>query len=114
MSNKFLDYNEDSLGLYMKEVRKSETITPEKEVELAIRIKEGDDRAIDELVKANLRFVIKIAKEYQNQGVPVADLINEGNYGLVTLLQQRNLITLKGLDLYHTQYGGLNNRSYNV
>jgi DNA-directed RNA polymerase sigma subunit (sigma70/sigma32) len=46
MSNKFLDYNEDSLGLYMKEVRKSETITPEKEVELAIRIKEGDDRAI--------------------------------------------------------------------
>ena len=84
MSNKFLDYNEDSLGLYMKEVRKSDTITPEKEVELAIRIKEGDDRAIEELVKANLRFVIKIAKEYQNQGVPVADLINEGNYGLVT------------------------------
>jgi RNA polymerase primary sigma factor len=84
MSNRFLDYNEDSLGIYMKEVRKSSTITPQKEVELAIRIKDGDERAIDELVKANLRFVIKVAKEYQNQGVAVADLISEGNCGLVT------------------------------
>jgi RNA polymerase primary sigma factor len=83
MINKFLNLEEDSLSAYMKDVRKyGETITIEKEVELAKKIKEGDRKSLDELVNANLRFVIKIAKEYQNQGVPVADLINEGNYGL--------------------------------
>jgi RNA polymerase primary sigma factor len=68
----------------MKDVRKSTTIKVEEEIELAKRIKEGDETAISELVNANLRFVVKIAKEYQNQGVPVADLISEGNYGLIT------------------------------
>jgi RNA polymerase primary sigma factor len=68
----------------MKDVRKTDLITAEKEVELAKRIAEGDERALNELVSANLRFVIKIAKRYQNQGVPVADLISEGNYGLIT------------------------------
>jgi RNA polymerase primary sigma factor len=83
MVNKYLNLEEDSLSAYMRDVRKNgDIITPDKEVELAKRIKEGDSKALDELVKANLRFVIKVAKDYQNQGVAVADLINEGNYGL--------------------------------
>lgn len=80
----FINNKEDGMGIYMKDVRKTDLITAEKEVELAKRIAEGDDRALNELVSANLRFVIKIAKRYQNQGVPVADLISEGNYGLIT------------------------------
>jgi len=76
-------YDEDSIGKYFKEVRKSELLTPEKEVELAEKIKDGDESAIDELCEANLKFVISIAKEYQGQGLPLADLISEGNYGLV-------------------------------
>lgn len=84
MSKKFVnDYNEDSIGKYFKEVRKSELLTLEEEISLAKRIQEGDEVAIELLVKANLKFVISIAKEYQNQGLPLADLINEGNYGLV-------------------------------
>ncbi len=83
MVNKYLNLGEDSLSAYMRDVRKNgDTITIDREVELAKRIKEGDSKALDELVKANLRFVIKIAKDYQSQGVPIADLINEGNYGL--------------------------------
>lgn len=83
MVNKYLDLEQDSLSTYMKEVRKiGNVITIEKEVELAKRIADGDSKALDELVNANLRFVIKVAKDYQNKGVSVADLINEGNYGL--------------------------------
>jgi RNA polymerase primary sigma factor len=84
MTKKYIDVKEDGLNIYMKDVRKSTTIKVEEEIELAKRIKEGDETAISELVNANLRFVVKIAKEYQNQGVPVADLISEGNYGLIT------------------------------
>lgn len=88
MSNRFIDTKEDSLSIYFKDVRKSETISVEEEVELAKKIQMGDERALNELVNANLRFVIKIAKEYQNQGVPLADLISEGNYGLITAAQK--------------------------
>lgn len=84
MTNKYIDLSEDSLNLYLKDVRKNEIITIDEEVELAKRIKAGDEVALNKLVTANLRFVIKIAKEYQNQGLPVADLISEGNYGLIT------------------------------
>lgn len=84
MSNRFINTKEDGLSIYFKDVRKSETISIEKEVELAKRITEGDQSALNELVNANLRFVIKIAKDYQNQGVALADLISEGNYGLIT------------------------------
>lgn len=76
-------YDEDSIGKYFKEVRKSELLTPEREVELANMIRSGDESAIEELVNANLKFVISIAKEYQNQGLPLSDLISEGNYGLI-------------------------------
>lgn len=84
MTNKYIDLTEDSLNLYLKDVRKNEIITIDEEVELAKRIKNGDQEALNKLVSSNLRFVIKIAKEYQNQGLPIADLISEGNYGLIT------------------------------
>jgi RNA polymerase primary sigma factor len=84
MNKTYINLNGDgSITNYFKEVRKSEVITQAKEVELAIKIKEGDKKAIDELVFANLKFVISIAKEYQGQGLPLSDLINEGNYGLI-------------------------------
>jgi RNA polymerase primary sigma factor len=84
MSKKFIDTTEDGISKYLTEVRKRDTITLEKEIELAKRIKEGDQKAVDELVSANLRFVITVAKDYQNSGLPMADLISEGNYGLMT------------------------------
>lgn len=84
MSKNYVDFEEDnSLSKYFKDVRKSVLITPNEEVTLAKRIQEGDSKAVDELVEANLKFVISIAKEYQNQGLSLADLISEGNYGLV-------------------------------
>lgn len=84
MSKKFINNTEESLTKYFQEVRKKDTIDTNKEIELAKRIKAGDQKAIEELVSANLRFVIKIAKDYQNSGLPLSDLISEGNYGLIT------------------------------
>jgi RNA polymerase primary sigma factor len=84
MSKNYINLSgNDTVTKYFKEVRKSKVITPEQEVELAKKIKEGDTKAIDELVFANLKFVISIAKDYQGQGLPLSDLINEGNYGLI-------------------------------
>jgi RNA polymerase primary sigma factor len=84
MNKTYINLNgDDSVIKYFKEVRKSNVITPEQEVELAKRIQNGDQSAIDELVFANLKFVISIAKKYQGQGLPLSDLINEGNYGLI-------------------------------
>lgn len=80
---KHVNGKEDGIGLYMKDVRKTTTLTVYEEVELSKRIKEGDESALSKLILSNLRFVIKIAKEYQNHGVPMADLISEGNYGLI-------------------------------
>ena len=84
MNKRFINTKEDSLSIYLKDVRKHDVIKPHQEIELAKRIAAGDDTAITELVSANLRFVIAIAKDYQNQGVSLADLISEGNYGLIT------------------------------
>lgn len=83
-SNKrFIETSEDSISNYLREVRKIELITAEEEVELAKKISEGDSDALEKLINSNLRFVISIAKEYQGQGLPLVDLINEGNYGLI-------------------------------
>jgi RNA polymerase primary sigma factor len=77
-----------SLEKYLQEIGKVELITPEEEVKLAALIKQGDQRALDRLTKANLRFVVSVAKQYQNQGLSLPDLINEGNLGLIKAAQR--------------------------
>jgi RNA polymerase primary sigma factor len=77
-----------SLDKYLQDIGREELITAEEEVELARRIKSGDDKALDKLVKANLRFVVSVAKQYQNQGLSLPDLINEGNLGLIKAAQR--------------------------
>ena len=72
-----------SLDKYLQEIGKEDRITVEEEVELAQRIKKGDQEALEKLTKANLRFVVSVAKQYQNQGLSLPDLINEGNLGLI-------------------------------
>ena len=72
-----------SLDKYLQEIGREERITIEDEVELAQRIKKGDQAALEKLTKANLRFVVSVAKQYQNQGLSLPDLINEGNLGLI-------------------------------
>lgn len=72
-----------SLDKYLQEIGKEELITVEEEVELAQRIKKGDRAALEKLTRANLRFVVSVAKQYQNQGLSLPDLINEGNLGLI-------------------------------
>ena len=77
-----------SLEKYLQEIGKVELLTPEEEVELAQRIKAGDQIALEKLTKANLRFVVSVAKQYQNQGLTLSDLINEGNLGLIKAAQR--------------------------
>lgn len=77
-----------SLEKYLQEIGKVDLISPEEEVQLAIRIKEGDQKALHRLTKANLRFVVSVAKQYQNQGLTLPDLINEGNLGLIKAAQR--------------------------
>ena len=77
-----------SLDKYLQEIGKVDLITADEEVELAQRIKAGDNRALEKLTKANLRFVVSVAKQYQNQGLSLPDLINEGNLGLIKAAQR--------------------------
>jgi RNA polymerase primary sigma factor len=77
-----------SLEKYLQEIGKVDLLTPEEEVELAKRIKQGDQAALEKLTKANLRFVVSVAKQYQNQGLSLSDLINEGNLGLIKAAQR--------------------------
>ena len=72
-----------SLDKYLQDICSEELLTPEQEVQLAQRIKQGDQAALERLTKANLRFVVSVAKQYQNQGLSLPDLINEGNVGLI-------------------------------
>ena len=72
-----------SLDKYLQEIGREELVSPEEEVELAQRIRKGDQEALEKLTRANLRFVVSVAKQYQNQGLSLPDLINEGNLGLV-------------------------------
>ena len=77
-----------SLDKYLQEIAKVDLITPEEEVELAQKIKKGDQKALEKLTQANLRFVVSVAKQYQNQGLSLPDLINEGNLGLIKAAQR--------------------------
>ena len=72
-----------SLDKYLQEIGREELVSPEEEVELAQRIRQGDQVALEKLTRANLRFVVSVAKQYQNQGLSLPDLINEGNLGLI-------------------------------
>ncbi len=85
MAKQSLKYRDEdrSLDLYLREIGETSLINAEEEVRLARRIKQGDKGALDKLTKANLRFVVSVAKQYQNQGLSLADLINEGNIGLI-------------------------------
>jgi RNA polymerase primary sigma factor len=77
-----------SLDMYLQDIGRVELITADEEVILAQKIKSGDQRALDKLVKANLRFVVSVSKQYQNQGLSLPDLINEGNMGLIKAAQR--------------------------
>lgn len=77
-----------SLDMYLQDIGRVELITADEEVVLAQRIKQGDQKALDKLVKANLRFVVSVSKQYQNQGMSLPDLINEGNLGLIKAAQR--------------------------
>jgi RNA polymerase primary sigma factor len=83
ISKQFTTRENQSLDKYLQEIGKVELLTPEQEIELAVRMKKGDHVAMEQLTKANLRFVVSVAKQYQNQGLSLGDLINEGNLGLI-------------------------------
>jgi len=75
--------DETSLELYLKDISKNAALSAEEEAKLAVRIKKGDRKALEKLIKANLRFVVSVARNYQNQGLPLGELISEGNLGLI-------------------------------
>jgi len=83
ITKQFTNRASQSLDKYLQEIGKVDLLTPEEEIELTIQIKKGDQVALEKLVKANLRFVVSVAKQYQNQGLTLGDLINEGNLGLI-------------------------------
>lgn len=83
ISNSITNRESASLDKYLQEIGHEELLTTDEEVELAQRIRKGDKRALERLTKANLRFVVSVAKQYQNQGLSLPDLINEGNVGLI-------------------------------
>jgi len=87
-NKKFIDNSEESISKYLKDVRKLSMLTAEEEVNLAKEIQKGCKEALDTLVNSNLRFVISVAKQYQNQGLPLYDLIAEGNLGLIKAAQR--------------------------
>lgn len=83
ITKQFTNRESKSLDQYLQEIGKVDLLTPEQEIELAIKIKKGSRAALDQLTKANLRFVVSVAKQFQNQGLSLGDLINEGNLGLI-------------------------------
>jgi RNA polymerase primary sigma factor len=83
ITKQYTNRESQSLDKYLQEIGKVDLLTPDEEIDLAIKIKKGDQTALERLVKANLRFVVSVAKQYQNQGLSLGDLINEGNLGLI-------------------------------
>jgi RNA polymerase primary sigma factor len=83
ISKQYTNRESQSLDKYLQEIGRVELLVPQEEIDLARRIKKGDQKALEKLTKANLRFVVSVAKQYQNQGLSLGDLINEGNLGLI-------------------------------
>ena len=83
ITKQFTNRESQSLDKYLQEIGRVDLLTPEQEIDLAVRIRGGDHFALERLAKANLRFVVSVAKQYQNQGLSLGDLINEGNLGLI-------------------------------
>ncbi len=88
ISKQITNRESQSLDKYLQEIGKVDLLTPDEEVTLAQRIRDGDQKALEKLTKANLRFVVSVAKQYQNQGLSLGDLINEGNLGLIKAAQR--------------------------
>ncbi len=88
ISKQITNRESQSLDKYLQEIGKVDLLTPDEEVDLAKRIRDGDQIALEKLTKANLRFVVSVAKQYQNQGLTLGDLINEGNLGLIKAAQR--------------------------
>lgn len=88
ISKQITNRESQSLDKYLQEIGKVDLLTPDEEVDLAKRIRDGDQYALEKLTKANLRFVVSVAKQYQNQGLSLGDLINEGNLGLIKAAQR--------------------------
>lgn len=88
ISKQITNRESQSLDKYLQEIGKVDLLTPDEEVDLAKKIREGDQLALEKLTKANLRFVVSVAKQYQNQGLTLGDLINEGNLGLIKAAQR--------------------------
>ena len=88
ISKQITNRESQSLDKYLQEISKLDMITPEMEAQLAVRIRDGDQVALEKLTKANLRFVVSVAKQYQNNGLTLGDLINEGNVGLIKAAQR--------------------------
>ncbi len=88
ISKQFTNRESKSLDQYLQEIGKVDLLTPAEEIDLAIKIKKGDKLAQEKLIKANLRFVVSVAKHFQNQGLSLGDLINEGNIGLIKAAQR--------------------------
>jgi len=88
ISKQITNRESQSLDKYLQEIGKVDLLSPDEEVELAKRIRDGDQLALEKLTKANLRFVVSVAKQYQNQGLSLGDLINEGNLGLIKAAQR--------------------------
>ncbi len=83
ISQSITDRQDESLKLYFREVSRRPVLTPEEEIEITTKVKQGDERATKKLIESNLRFVISVAKQYQGKGLPLVDLIQEGNIGLI-------------------------------
>ncbi len=83
ITKQFTNRESQSLDKYLQEIGRVDLLTPDQEIELAVKIRNGDRSALERLTKANLRFVVSVAKQYQNQGLSLGDLINEGNLGLI-------------------------------